>query len=82
MVIQQSMQGLLPCNTLLPPLRVLITVTFSTPTPVYDSYPPIVEIKSVHLLTFDHSTWRFEIVRCTVLRSCSESVTICGSDLS
>ncbi len=32
MVIQQSMQGLLPCNTLLPPLRVLITVTFSTPT--------------------------------------------------
>jgi|HubBroStandDraft_4_1064222.scaffolds.fasta_scaffold1145286_2 hypothetical protein len=28
MVIQQSMQGLLPCNTLLPPLRVLITGDF------------------------------------------------------
>jgi hypothetical protein len=27
-VIQQSMQGLLPCNTLLPPLRVLITGGF------------------------------------------------------
>jgi hypothetical protein len=40
MVIQQSMQGLLPCNTLLPPLRVLITVTFSTPTPGYDSNSP------------------------------------------
>jgi len=32
MEIQQSMRRTLPCNTLLPHLCLLITVTFSTPT--------------------------------------------------
>jgi hypothetical protein len=35
----QAWQGFLPCTTLLPPLHLLITVTFSTPTPDYVNYP-------------------------------------------
>ena len=39
MVIQHNVKGILPSfTTLLPPHRVRIPVTFSTPTPVYNDY--------------------------------------------